>query len=129
MKGKLLKVDCPYCSRPARLVGGAAIYPHRPDLFALKFWQCQPCNAFVGTHKNSSRHVPLGRLANAELRALKSRAHARFDPLWKQGGMSRSEAYAWAAEALAIPQNEMHIGMFDGARCEQLIAAIAARPG
>src|SRR5436309_3529676 len=39
---------CPYCGHFARLVGGDVIYPHRPDLSELWFWQCAPCDAHVG---------------------------------------------------------------------------------
>ncbi len=133
-----MKVACPYCDRPAALVGGAAIYPHRPDLFGLKFWQCEPCDAYVGCHKAGSwrfergqkiRHTgiePLGRLADATLRAAKQRAHAAFDPLWKAGRMSRPEAYAWLASALGISVDNCHIGMFDVDGCGAVVAAVAS---
>ena len=119
-------VTCPYCNQAACLVGGDAIYPHRPDLFSLKFWRCAPCDAYVGTHKNYDDHRPLGRLANAELRGWKQRVHQAFDPLWQDGQMSRSKAYSWAAEALGLPKNLTHIGMFDVETCKRLIAAAQA---
>ena len=28
---------CPYCDKPAALVGGSAIYPHRPDLMGVGY--------------------------------------------------------------------------------------------
>lgn len=63
-----MKVVCDYCGADAKLVTGDVIYPHRHDLRARRFWQCVPCDAYVGTHANSLNHHPLGRLANAELR-------------------------------------------------------------
>lgn len=111
------EVDCPYCVRKARLVNGNVIYPHRPDLATKFFWQCAPCDAYVGTHVNSTRHYPLGRLANAELRGLKQRVHAIFDPVWKKGGISRKEAYKRLAEKMGIPMEECHVGKFDERRC------------
>lgn len=70
-------VACDYCGDAAKLVTGKAIYPHRPDLFRLHFWQCEPCGAYVGCHKkeggNGDGTKPLGRIANAELRAAKTR--------------------------------------------------------
>ena len=114
-------MDCPYCSQPAKLVTGQDIYPHRRDLWAKKFWQCAPCDAYVGCHQGGE--IPLGRLANAELRAAKMRAHAAFDPLWKEGTMSRTEAYAWLSRTLGIPGKECHIGMFDVDRCRKVVDA------
>lgn len=68
------KVECPYCLKLADLVTGERIYPHRADLHSLQFYLCSDCNAYVGCHKRSNG-APLGRLANAELRAAKNKAH------------------------------------------------------
>jgi hypothetical protein len=108
-------------------VGGLAIYPHRQDLAAKKFWQCEPCDAYVGTHKDSPKHAPLGRLANAELRRLKMDVHAAFDPLWKSGQVSRSATYLWLAEAIGVALPECHIGMFDEDRCLRAYKALMGR--
>lgn len=127
---------CPYCGGVAALVTGADIYPHRPDLCEKRFWACQPCDAYVGCHPAADAYgrggmgdgtVPLGRLANAELRSLKQRAHAAFDPMWKSGAMSRRKAYAWLSTSMGIPSNKTHIGMFDEAQCRAVVAAVAAR--
>lgn len=118
-------VLCPYCGAFAVLVDGKVIYPHRPDLKYLKFWQCAPCGAYVGCHKRGVGYgngtVPLGRLANAELRMEKSRAHRSFDPLWETGMMSRTVAYAWLAVQMGIPRAQCHIGMFDVDQCKQVV--------
>ena len=119
MKNKLL--ICLYCSTPAKLVTGAIIYPHRADLATLMFWSCLTCDAYVGCHKKTT--APLGRLANAELRRAKNNAHRVFDPLWKNGKMSRRAAYQWLAENLGIPFKKTHIGEFDTAMCARVMAA------
>lgn len=116
-------VLCHYCLRPAKLVTGKVIYPHRKDLYNLQFWQCESCGAYVGCHKRSDA-VPLGRLANAELRAAKSRAHAAFDPLWQWGSMSRGAAYKWLAKQMGITQQDCHIGMFTVEQCEQVVTIV-----
>lgn len=117
-------VNCDYCGNPAHLVKGAVIYPHRPDLKKLLFWLCEPCGAYVSCHMNSNA-VPLGRLANAELRKAKNRAHANFDPLWKSGHMNRKQAYKWLAEQLNIERNQCHIGMFDVDMCNRVIEVVS----
>lgn len=115
-------VICPYCTAEAKLVGGSFIYPHRPDLAHKKFWLCAGCDAYVGTHKYSKDHKPLGRLANKELRALKAEAHKLFDKAWKEDpAFSRTEAYAQMSELMGIPRKECHIGYFDIEECNQLI--------
>ena len=122
---------CLYCSSASVLVGGDAIYPHRPDLYQFKFWQCAPCDAFVGCHKfgaisdgvRSDGALPLGRLANAELRKAKRSAHAAFDPLWHNGYFdSRRDAYKWLAKKLGISRKVCHIGMFDVTQCRMVVS-------
>jgi hypothetical protein len=119
------QVKCAYCDGHAHLVTGAVIYPHRPDLASKKFWNCGPCKAYVGCHPISKHHktddVPLGRLANAELRKLKSLAHAAFDPKWRFGGFTRKEAYGILADRLGIKRKDCHIGMFDEKTCREVI--------
>lgn len=124
-------VICPYCDRHAQLVGGAHIYPRRPDLFGLKFWRCDPCDAHVGVHRRNRKlglggDEPLGRLANAELRRARNLAHAAFDPLWRSGQMERRAAYAWLAGALGISVANCHIAMFDVDGCAAVVAAVNA---
>lgn len=112
-------LDCAYCQQPTQLVGGDVIYPHRLDLAEKKFYLCEPCGAYVGCHPGTE--TPLGRVANAELRKAKMEAHAAFDPLWKEGGMKRKEAYAWLRGELGLAEDECHIGMFDVDRCQEIV--------
>lgn len=52
-----MTVTCDYCQRPAGLVTGASLYPHRPDLFEKRFWACSDCEAWVGCHPPDKRAV------------------------------------------------------------------------
>lgn len=125
-------VTCDYCGRPAPLVTGEVVYPHRPDLWEKQFYACMPCGAWVGCHPPASAPrggmgdgtVPMGRLANAELRRAKSAAHAAFDPVWQSTRMRRSDAYHWLAQELRIDPKDCHIGMFDLDQCRAVIAAV-----
>ena len=114
-------VLCPYCGGNAKLVGGLTIYPHRPDLHEKKFYQCAPCDAYVGCHPGTTN--ALGRLANAELRKAKMAAHSAFDPLWKSGAKKRGSAYAWLSDALGMNKKDCHIGMMDVADCHRVVEA------
>lgn len=113
------KVVCPYCNRIADRVTGSTIYPHRRDLHRLRFYRCEPCDAYVGTHKGTWQ--PLGRMANKELRAAKIEAHLEFDFIWKTGIMTRTGAYLWLATKLQIEPAVCHIGMFDIEMCKKVI--------
>lgn len=120
---------CHYCNSPAALVGGDVIYPHRQDLADLKFWHCDHCDAYVGCHKKGARvgktisdgTLPLGRLANKELRFWKSKAHGEFDPMWRDTGMSRNTAYRWLANKMGLHHDNCHIGDFTVEQCKQVV--------
>lgn len=84
---------------------------------------CFPCEAYIGIHQGSPNHKPLGTLAKAPLRKLRTQAHTVFDPLWKgkKSKMSRSSAYKMLAKKLNINSSIAHIGMMDEARCREVI--------
>lgn len=131
LRGEIMpkKIKCPYCGEEARVVRGDIVYPHRPDLFDCKFWLCRPCWAFVGTHKNSKGAVPLGRLANLELRKLRRLAHNAFDPLWqrkmKTHNISKSKArrlaYGWLSEKLNMSVEKCHISWMSEEECRLVV--------
>lgn len=77
------------CGAPAEYVTGAVMYPHRRDLHHKSFYRSVPCDARVGCHPGTK--APLGRLATRRVRVARQRAHAAFDPLWKQGRMTRGD--------------------------------------
>lgn len=103
---------CPYCGNKPEFVDSAAIYGRSYGMIYL----CRPCDAYVGVHNGSNK--PKGRLANAELRDMKKQAHADFDRLWKEFGMTRKEAYAWLTAELEIVPEHTHIGMFNCRMCQ-----------
>jgi hypothetical protein len=115
-----VRTMCPYCGAESKKVTGRAIYPHRPDLYRKTFYQCAPCDAYVGCHPGTVK--ALGRLANAELRKAKSAAHRAFDDIWRNKHMSRSQAYSWLAASLGIEKKDCHIGMFDVDMCMHVVA-------
>lgn len=111
-------MKCPYCGSDTKFIDSKEIYGKSYGMV----WACinyPKCDAYVGVHKGTDK--PLGRLANAELRKYKNKAHAIFDPIWQDRKMSRKEAYAWLASQLGLPVNETHIGMFDVDMCIKVI--------
>lgn len=135
-----MKLICRLCLQTPELVKGTEVYPLWPTLAHLNFWLCRKCDAYVGCHLaganvqqpdgtwvRSDGTLPLGRLANPALRAAKRAAHAAFDPIWKDGVMSRKEAYAWLANELNIPVLECHMGEFDCQQCATVVKICHAR--
>jgi hypothetical protein len=114
--------NCGECGNATVLVTGAIIYLHRPDLFALPFWRCEQCDAYVGCHPGTNE--PLGSPANAKTRQARKAAHAAFDVLWRSGRMKRKEAYRWLCDKLGIEKNDCHIGMFNAAMCDHVVAVL-----
>lgn len=114
-----MNVICDYCGQLAVLTTGRELYPHRPELSERRFYACAPCGATVGCHPGTEQ--PLGRLANADLRRARSAAHAAFDPLWKDGGISRTRAYRWLAAQLDVKSEACHIGLFDVPTCRRVV--------
>ena len=118
------RIRCDYCGGDAHLTTSRKVYGGR-DYGPIYY--CAPCRAWVGVHKGTTN--PLGRVANAELREWKKRAHAAFDPLWKakiaREGCSKSHArnsgYAWLASHLGISVKDCHIGMFDVDLCQRTV--------
>lgn len=130
-----MKPICGYCKREAELVSGDVLQPGRTDLSSKNFWRCQVCDAWVGCHAPAQAGgteglgdgtVPMGTLANAELRRWRSTAHALFDPLWQSGKMSRVQAYGWLSKTMRLPREQCHIGMFDVGQCKAVVRAAAA---
>lgn len=117
---------CPYCGNRAVLMSSRAVYFGR-DYGPI--WCCWPCQAWVGTHKDSTTYAPLGRLANGPLRKLKMKVHGLFDPCWKRFGPKgkgkvRQRAYKLLAEAMGIPAPECHVAEFDEERCQKAITVL-----
>lgn len=113
---------CPYCDGITEYVDSKAVYKKSHGMIYL----CRSCKAWVGVHEGTNR--PLGRLANAELRKAKIRAHAYFDILWKKKmhrGFSKKDArfagYRWLAKCMNLKMKDTHIGMFDIRQCEAVV--------
>lgn len=115
-------MQAPPCSNghPTELVGGLAVYPSRPDLASKQFWACLQCDEFVGCHPGTTE--PLGTPANPTTRKARRATHAAFDPLWRDGLMVRSQAYAWLRRCLNMTSQQCHIGRFDIDTCAKVIA-------
>lgn len=85
-----------------------------------KVYYCKDCTAAVGCHPGTE--IPLGRMADRETRKLRTKAHNAFDPLWRNGYMTRSRAYTWLAATLGIDYSECHISWLSKEQLKQTAA-------
>lgn len=122
---------CNYCGAKAVLVrADEDAYPYREDHGPL--WICAPCEAWIGIFARSTRHLPLGRLANAELREWKAKLHAALEPMVeakvRRDGCNtfeaRSKGYKWLADRLEIDEKKCHIHLLDVDQCKAAIEII-----
>ena len=108
-------MKCPYCYKEAKWVDNAKIYGKRYGKSYMAWW-CELCDAYVGCHCNTK--IPLGTMANAELRKWRMKAHVWIDPMWLTGKYSRKEIYQMLKERFG---REIHIGEADIQTCKELL--------
>lgn len=119
-------VICPYCNNPAELLlDSSCIYKKNYG----PIYRCDPCKAHVHAHEQSL--LPMGTLANQELRNFRIKGHKIFDKMWKKlmkkMGWSeiraRTYLYGSLAKALNLPDKDCHFGLFDIPLCKLAIHA------
>lgn len=103
--------ECRYCRGPVELVSNDQIYNGRQYGDWPYAYLCRPCDAFVGLHPNTD--LPLGTIANRELREARKESKAAWQRLSKSRGWKRGEAYRWLAGQMEIPASECHFGHFE----------------
>lgn len=110
---------CRYC-------GSAVVYTSNAEIYGREYGEgkcylCRNCRAFVGVHPGTD--MPLGTLADSELRGWRKQAHYWFDQIWKKPLRitNRYKAYGWLAEQLGLPREKTHMAMFEKEECKKTI--------
>jgi len=117
---------CQHCNAAVKLVNNSEIYGGREFGEWPWAYRCTGCGAYVGLHPFTA--IPLGTLANSEMRNARKTLKEAFNPLWQHGSMTRSEAYAWLAQQMGISEGECHIGWFDVKQCTKALAIVKRKP-
>lgn len=107
---------CPYCGSGVQYVDSAVLYRGKGFGMIYLCAAFPACDARVGAHADGR---PMGTLANENTRQARIAAHEWFDLLWKDGQLTRREAYRFLAQYLGV--NEVHIGESDIATCTLII--------
>ncbi len=109
---------CPYCDRPTQLNVGKHLYPRKPELAKEIYHACIPCKAWVRAQRGTGE--PMGRIANAELRAWKGKLMVAIDSLKKK--LDRKGAQKWLADGIQVTVDD--IRWFDVMKCQIAVAYI-----
>ena len=93
---KRVNIKCPYCGSRALLRPASVVYGPRAADPAAPYYVCArypACDSYVAAHRDT--RLPMGTLANGELRRKRIDAHRAFDRLWKSGLMTKKQAFLW----------------------------------
>lgn len=114
------QIRCPYCGSTAILRSAEGIYHDNSEDTLLYVCKNYPqCDSYVRVHKGTK--IPVGTMANHELRTLRRTAHQYFDRLYLSGIMTKQEAYQWLADILGAPLKQAHIGYLGTYYCQVVI--------
>lgn len=119
---KRKQIRCPYCGAKATLRPSSAVYGDaaKTDGYLYVCDRYPKCDSYVGAHKKTK--LPMGTLANGDLRNKRIQAHKAFDWMWKYGLMTKWQAYKWMQGKLDLSDEQAHIAMFSEYMCDRLIA-------
>lgn len=113
---------CPFCNSRVSLIDSAKIFGCSYGFIYL----CDRfphCDARVRCHPKTI--IPMGTLADKELRRWRSLVHRKFDPLWQSGVFpNRQAAYKWLSKVMRLPLERTHVAMFDKRQCQRAITLI-----
>jgi hypothetical protein len=122
---------CPYCKSPANFQYDSKSVYHGKDYGPI--YICQPCDAYIGCKRGT--YIPLGRLANAELRAWRKKFRDIFDPKWnpprkylldEYGDSAKNKAYSRLARIMRMPVQQCHLGNFSVETIKKAVGLIEA---
>lgn len=114
------RMRCPYCGSPVALRSVGGIYKENNRGTMLYVCARYPeCDAYVRVQPGTN--IPLGSLADRDLRALRNQAHRYFNQLYLSGLMTKENAYAWLSDQISAPRKEAHIGHLGEYYCKLVI--------
>lgn len=120
---KRINITCPVCGSKAYLRPASVVYGDKAPDPDAKYYVCgryPACDCYVAAHRKTM--LPMGTLADKPLRKKRHDAHMALDSLWKNGVMSRKEAYRLLQLSMGLPAEDAHIAKFSAARCDEVIA-------
>ena len=120
---KRVNIHCPNCGAKATLHPASYVYDNNRSAGSyLDVCDRYPiCNSYVAAHRSTL--LPMGSLADAELRHKRIQAHRAFDRLWRSGLMTKKEAYQWIQAEFGLHEDQAHIAQLGTNMCDRRIHA------
>lgn len=108
--------SCPHCQGDVEIVNNKEIYgrPYGDWPWAYRC-KSKTCDSYVGMHPMTN--IPLGTLANAELRNARKMAKNEFHDMMTEAKWTRDQAYAHLAKEMGLKHEECHFGWFTIEQC------------
>lgn len=119
---KQVKIKCPYCHANATLRPASTVYGQNKRSQGKYLYVCDrwpACDAYVSAHAHS--HLPMGTLANGNLRHKRILAHRALQQLCENRHMGKREVYIWLQAKLGLSEHQAHIGQFSDWMCDEVI--------
>lgn len=119
---KLKNIKCPYCHANASLRPASVVYGHNRRSQGKFLYLCDrwpACDAYVSAHDRT--HLPMGVLANGDLRHKRILAHQALRQLQQSRNMEKWEVYIWLQAKLGLNEHQAHIGQFSDWMCDEVI--------
>ena len=107
---KRINITCPACGSRAYLRPASVVYGDKAPDPDAKYYVCgryPACDCYVAAHRKTM--LPMGTLADKALRKKRHDAHVALDSLWKNGIMSRKEAYRLLQLSMGLPAEDAHM--------------------
>ena len=108
-------VVCPVDGKPAPWVENKEKYGRNYGKSYMCYY-CKEHDTYVGCHNNTRQ--PLGTMAGADLRKARMAVHAKIDPLWRSGAVSRKAVYRFISAKLGY---QYHTGESDIETCNKIL--------
>ena len=108
-------VLCPVDNKPAPWVENKEKYGRNYGKSYMAYY-CKEHDTYVGCHNNTRQ--PLGTMADAELRNLRIKVHAKIDPLWRSGEHTRKDIYSYLSKKLGY---HYHTGKSTKDTCNKIL--------
>ena len=124
-KGKdFSSLRCPYCGGTVSFRSAKGIYSEKYDDAMLCVCNNYPeCDAYVKCHQGT--RIPMGNLANKELREKRRVAHRLMSQLEKEDSTQKQDLYRWIRQ-ISLDGN-CHVGAMQDYACQQVIAECTKR--
>lgn len=109
-----INITCPACGSKAYLRPASVVYGDKAPDPDAKYYVCgryPACDCYVAAHRKTM--LPMGTLADKALRKKRHDAHVALDSLWKNGVMSRKEAYRLLQLSMGLPAEDAHNRIFE----------------